>query len=246
MPDDVVNTPSQTSEPATQSGLQEQEKPSELEQLISEAEASAQRDPIASTSPQRPQTPQTKCSHEMTFPSERAHCRTCGRLICPLCWSVLDPGFCKDCLSDKDTALIQEPLKDADGVTHEGRVLHPDPQARFYQPRFGTLAKTISEMTENELETYIKHYKDLVVQAERALDFRRIVLGSAQLEQAQRNDANRRKLRQDKTKYPVKTLSVSANGTKKKTASTEDLLRMMEMLKQLQINRDAKAKAEKK
>jgi len=234
MPDDVVNTPSETSELSA-------EKPSELEQLISEAEASAQRDPISSTSPQRPQSLTTACSHEMTFPSERAHCRTCGRLICPLCWSVLDPGFCKDCLSDKDTALVQEPLIDADGVQHEGRVLHPDPQARFYQPRFGTLAKTISDMTDGELETYIGRYKDLVHQAEKALDFRRIVIGSAQLEQAQRNDANRRKLRQDKTKYPVKTLTVDSNGTKKKTASTADLLKMMEMLKQLQKNRDAKA-----
>jgi hypothetical protein len=216
MPDDVV-------------------KPSELEQLISEAERGAQ-------------TPVTDHPKPCEHPADEkvTKCPTCLWSFCPDCASPLDPKYCRLCLPLADGALTQEPLIDADGVTHTGRVMHPDPNARFFQPRFGTLAKTISEMQDPELEDYIHYYKDLVQQAERALDFRRVVLGSAQLEQAQRGDAKRRQLRADKTKFPVKTLTVDKNGgQKKKTASTADLIRMMEMLKQLQANREAKTKAQK-
>lgn len=224
---------------------QAQEQPSELEALIHEAEKSAQRDPIKSTNPDRPQPPdEPKCEHTGTFYPERKRCKTCGLLICPMCWSVLDPDFCRGCLNDKDAVIIEEPLKDVDGVVHEGRVLHPDPQARFFQPRFGTLAKTLIEMTDDELYKYIEDYKNLVTQAERALDFRRVVLGSAQLEQAQRMDRKRRELRADKTKYPVKTLTVDKSGkTVKKTASLADLAKMLEALKQIDINRKKKAEA---
>jgi hypothetical protein len=147
-------------------------------------------------------------------------------------------------LAPPDANFVVKPLVDEDGVVHEGRELIPDPNARFFQPKFGTLCKTISEMLEAELEEYINYYRNLVKQAETALDFRRVVLGSAQLELSERQDAARRKLRADKTKYPVKTLTIDKNGSgKKKTAGVADMLKMLEMLKQLQKNRDAKTKA---
>lgn len=142
-----------------------------------------------------------------------------------------------------DATLIETPLIDSDGVTHEGRVLTPAPDAEFFKPRFGTLSKTISEMSDPELDTYVGEYRDLVRQAERALDFRRVVLGVSQLEQAQRGDIKRRKLQSDKTKYPVRTITLDkATGKQvKKSASTADLTQMMQMLDALRKLKEKKA-----
>jgi len=221
MPDETNNAPAA------------QETPSQLEQLMAEAE-NAVATPV--TDHPRP------CSHTSNNDLAK-QCPTCLFYFCPDCGSVLDPQYCHLCLPVTEGVFQTEPLKDVDGVTHEGRVMHPNPNGRFFQPRFGTLAKTISEMRDNELEEYIKYYQNLVKQAETALDFRRVVLGSSQLELAQRNDTKRRILRADKNKYPVKTLTVAKDGSgKKKTASTGDLLKMLEMLKQIDANRAKKAK----
>jgi len=241
MPDELKQSdPQSVVEPtaATQpeSGL------SELERLMAEAEVARAQ---SAATPTQVEHPPIKCTHAFDDPSLLTRkCKTCVYEYCNICASILDPAFCKTCLSEPDAELKQSPLVDEDGVVHEGRVLTPDPNARFFQPRFGTLSKTISEMSEPELEDYIKRYRDLVKQAETALDFRRVVLGSAQLELSQRQDATRRRLRADKTKYPVKTLTVNKDGAgKKKTAGVADMLKMLEMLKQLQKNREAKKKS---
>lgn len=208
-----------------------QQQPSELERLVAEAEASAV---IPVTDVPKP------CNHPVETKTRK--CPTCLWSYCDLCASPLDPTYCRNCLNEPDAHLKEEPLIDDEGVQHEGRHLTPDPNARFFQPRFGTLAKTISQMTEADLEDYIKRYKDLVKQAETALDFRRVVLGSAQIELSQRQDATRRKLRTDKTKYPIKTLTIDKNGNqKKKAVSTADLVKMLEMLKAIDANRKKKA-----
>jgi len=228
MPDELNVVSSVTSEqPSPQS-----EPPSQLEQLMAEAERTAVT----------PVTDHLKpCDHSTE--SKVFKCPTCLWAFCPDCASTLDPKYCRLCLSEPDVHFVEKPLKDEDGVVHEGRELTPDPNARFFQPRFGTLCKTISEMREAELEEYINYYRNLVKQAETALDFRRVVLGSAQLELSQRQDATRRRLRADKTKYPVKTLTVNKDGAgKKKTAGVADMIKMLEMLKQLQKNREAKNK----
>jgi len=131
-----------------------------------------------------------------------------------------------------DAELLDLPLVDIDGVTHDGRVLTPSPQATFFTPRFGTLAKTISEMSMQELKDYVNQYKELVRQAERALDFRRVVLGASQLEVSQRKDTEQRKLRADKTRYAVKTVSLDPKTGKqvKKSASAADMTKMLQML----------------
>lgn len=250
MPDESQSTtfqshPAQTTPvPAPTPVAVPMDGPSELELLIHEAEASAQRDNPASTNTERQQVSHP-CQHTDTFPSERKRCRTCGMLLCPMCWSPLDPEFCRDCLSDADATLIEERvIVDVEGVKHEGRVLHPDPQARFYTPKFGTLAKTIAEMDDNELTDYIKRYQDLVRQAERALDFRRVVLGSSQLEQSQRNDVKRRALRADKTKYTVHTLTLDKTTGKvtpqKKTVNTIDVSNMVNLLAKLRAVKETK------
>lgn len=223
--------PDELTTPATAPQVPQQ---SELDRLMAEAEQAATT----------PVTDHPKpCQHLALgyHLSDTKKCPTCLWSFCVDCASTLDPQYCRLCLTEPDAAFIQSPLKDEDGVVHEGRELTPDPNARFFQPRFGTLCKTISEMKEHELEDYIKYYRDLVKQAETALDFRRVVLGSSQLELSQRQDAKRRALRADKTKFPVKTLTIAKDGSgKKKTAGVTDLLKMLEMLKQLQKNREAK------
>jgi hypothetical protein len=200
---------------------------SELETLMREAERVA--------TPSTDATP-VKCSHAFDDPTlPTTKCKTCVLQFCEDCASPLDPQYCKTCLHEKDAELKELPLHNDEGINVPGRVLTPDPASRFYQPRFGTLAKTISEMSIQELENYIKYYQDLVRQAEKALDFRRVVLGTSQVELEQRKSAERRKLRADKTRYAVKTVTVNkATGKKEsKGASPEDMAKMLRMLEAL-------------
>lgn len=206
---------------------------SSLDQLLAEAETQAVTPCIDHVKP---------CDHvDSVYNSAGSNdirkCPTCLWDFCPECTSILDPRYCKLCLREVDAELKESPLKDTEGHTVEhGRLLTPAVTAVFYQPRFGTLAKTICEMLDHELEDYIKQYTELVRQAERALDFRRVVLGSSQLELSQRKDAAQRKLRQDKTKYPVKTVTMDPKTGKQvtKTASAVALGNMLQMLEALQ------------
>jgi hypothetical protein len=233
MPDDLIKNDPQSVTHTTTTAV-ESEQPSQLEQLMAEAEVATA---VPVTDHPKP------CQHIQVMSNQvYKKCPTCLWHFCDDCASTLDPQYCHLCLTEPDVRFEQKPLVDEDGVTHEGRELVVDPSARFFQPRFGTLCKTISDMREAELEEYIQYYRNLVKQAETALDFRRVVLGSAQLELSQRQDAARRKLRTDKTKYPIKTVTVAKDGTGKKTvkASLADMAKMLEMLKQLQKNREAK------
>jgi hypothetical protein len=54
-----------------------------------------------------------------------------------------------------------------------------------------------------ELEGFVQRYKDLIRQAEKSLDFRRVMHGAGSVELAQRKDAERRKLRAYKVKLPT-------------------------------------------
>ena len=206
--------------------------PSELEKLIANAESEAKRVAIPAI-----EHPPIKCSHAFDDPLlQVTECKSCHSLNCADCLSILDPIYCKHCLSEKDAELHEStPPPDDDGVIPAGRVLTPDPNARFYQPRFGTLAENISGMNTAELEAHIKRYQDLLRQAEKTLDIRRIVLGTSQIEQEQRKAIERRKLRADKTRYAVKTLTVDkkTGEQKKQGVSVEKLTEMFRMLEAL-------------
>jgi hypothetical protein len=216
--------------------MPDQEQPSDgnnpdsLEALFQEAEQQATTPVVDHPKP---------CLH--TF-DESTHlkCPTCLWSFCSLCASSLDPRYCNLCLSDPATELIQEPLIDKDGVQHEGRVLHPAPTASFFFPRLdlpcNTLLKTLSEMTIPEEEEYVKQYKDLVRQAELQLDRRRVVLGAAQLDLEQKKSNEQRKLRSDKNKYPIRTVSIDKKTGKQVTrqASMTQLADALRALEQLQ------------
>lgn len=203
---------------------------SDFDKLVLEAQQSAQTPVVDHPKP---------CQHAYD-PVVHLKCPTCLWSFCSLCASTLDPKYCHLCLSEPSAELTQSPLTDVDGVTHDGRVLTPAAGATFFSPRIDingvTLCKTISNMSDPELEDYIGHYKQLVQQAEKALDFRRVVLGTSQLELSQRKDAQQRKLRSDKTKYPVRTVTVDKVTGKQKTvtASANALTQMMQALEALQ------------
>ena len=207
---------------------------STLESLISEAEQQA-------TTPVNDHP--KPCNHTFNADTD-TKCPTCLWSFCVLCASSLDPQYCHLCCSDVNTELIEEPLVDTEGVQHAGRALHPTPVAgaTYYSPRLDidgvTLCKTISQMDMSELEAYIVQYKHLVHQAETILDRRRVVLGTSQLELSERKQSEQRRLRADKTKYPVKTVSLD-KSTGKQKVSTASMVQMLEMMRAL----DAKVKA---
>lgn len=220
----------------TQSSGSSLDTNNDLESLVAEAEQQAALPVIDHPRP---------CPH--TF-DESTHlkCPTCLWSFCTLCASSLDPRYCHLCLSEPAAELLDLPLIDRDGISHDGRVLSPAPGATFFSPRLdlpcNTLLKTISQMSDSEVDDYVTQYKDLVRQAERALDFRRVVLGASQLEQSQRKDITQRKLRSDKTKYVVKTITMDTRTGKQvtKTASAQKLGDMLKMLEALQKLKEVK------
>lgn len=205
---------------------------SELESLINEAEQQAVTPCNNNPKP---------CLH--TFDeTQHTKCPTCMWSFCLLCASSLDPAYCHLCLNESSAELVESPLVDTEGVTHEGRLLTPTDHSTFFSPRIDingvTLAKTISSMSDLELEEYIEQYKHLVHQAEKTLDFRRVVLGTSQLELTQRKQSQQLRLRNDKTKYPMRTVTLN-KSTGRQRVSNASMSQMLDMLKAL----DAKVKA---
>lgn len=184
--------------------------------------------------PVSPKIKQIPCDHVDN--TMRRLCPICKELFCPDCSATIDPSCCRLCLKETDAELHGGPLVDQDGVTHEGRLLTPGPV-------FGTLAKRVSEMTEYELEQHVERYKGLIKQAETALDFRRVTLAMGQMEQAQRADQQRRRLRGVKVPR-ARTIGVPADPSKPKKAAP-DLTRMVQMIQAIQKLRDLKNKQAK-
>jgi hypothetical protein len=188
------------------------------------------------------------CSHEGTFPHQRAFCRQCKRLICPQCCSALDSMYCVTCLSRIDLKNEVQTVPDDDGIMHNVTHIQVTPAYNTIRwiPEGKTTAKALADMDESELFEFVRAYKDAVREAERALDFRRIRLGSAQLELDERREQTRRKLRADKTKFPIKTVTVDSTGKKvTKTANAGQMMEMLKMLQALKASKAAKANEKK-
>jgi hypothetical protein len=238
MPDETPLTPPSTQPPTSQQIVPTSTTHSDinsLESLIAEAERHT-------TSPvERKAKP---CGHLGETPSSTPYkiCPTCLWPFCEACGSLLDPTYCHLCLNEPDAELKEQPLIDRHGDRHEGRLLVHAEGSVYTPPRFATLTKTISEMSDPELADYITHYKNLIIQAEKALDFRRIVLGASQLESNQREDAKRRRLRADKTKFAIKMpAGIDTKTGKQKTVSVSSV-KILEMLKMLEALKKNKTK----
>lgn len=185
------------------------EPPSELERLIAQAETSPNTQlPDAKTcitpvAEDNLQQMMSACDHRMFMPSERDHCAGCGILMCPNCWSGIDHEFCQNCATEESTRLIIEPLRGSDGVEHAGRLIRPDPEARYFQPSFRTSAKRISEMSALELDAHIEEYTKDVKEAEHNLLVRQIRLGTAKQEKEERKSAALRSANAQSQNYNI-------------------------------------------
>jgi hypothetical protein len=219
----------------------------DLEKLVAEAEVKADADITTVELARAASAVNVPIAHQ---PKPCIHTDTLLNAVCPLCkWpfcvecaSLLDPTYCHLCLNESDAELKELPLIDSNGEQHDGRRLVPADDSIYTPLRFMTLTHSISEMSDHELEDYIQHYKDLVHQAEKALDFRRIVLSTSQLESSQRQDIKRRKLRSDKSRYPIKTVTVDTKTGKTKTTTTASATKLLDVMKMLEVLANAKAK----
>ena len=116
-----------------------------------------------------------ECEKTSTFT-----CIKCGASFCPDHLSPLDEEYCINCLTMKSAETRDEPLVDEEGVTHKGR--HIIVTGEIYQ----TQARAISDRTDEELEIWITHYQELVRDAEKTLEYRRIMKGILLIERADR------------------------------------------------------------
>lgn len=107
-------------------------------------------------------------------------CIKCGQDFCPEHLSMLDNEYCNNCLPLESAGTKDEPLVDEEGVTHKGR--HIIVTGEIYQ----TQARAISDRTDEELEIWISHYQELVRDAEKTLEYRRIMKGILLIERADR------------------------------------------------------------
>lgn len=109
-------------------------------------------------------------------------CRACGLDYCLDHASEVDPGrYCVNCLLPADASFNEAPLVDAEGVAHAGRVIHPTGKG------YRLSAKMISEMTEDELKTFVNEEKARVADIERIREYHHITLGLAESELYQRH-----------------------------------------------------------
>lgn len=230
MPDDVKKD---SSEPSVET----------LEKLFREAEDGATLAPdLAHANPGV-----ARCGHFTNELVNSTHvirkCISCGHPYCEDCESPLDPNSCKHCLPPDSSMFSEAPLVDDEGVTHAGRVITPSPELKL---RLTTTAKAISDMDSAELEKFIQQYKTLVKQAELALDYRRVVLGGAELEKSQRAQAERRRLRAQKTPTVQRNVAAGPNTTPKRRKSDApggglSPLQMLEAMRKLGDLAKAKA-----
>ena len=107
-------------------------------------------------------------------------CIKCNQDFCPDHLSMLDSEYCNNCLPLESAETVEEPLVDEEGVTHKGR--HIIVTGEIYQ----TQARAISDRTDEELEIWITHYQELVKDAEKTLEYRRIMKGILLIEKADR------------------------------------------------------------
>lgn len=131
-----------------------------------------------------PQEKVRHCSFVNCIEDALTNCVKCGKWYCLEHASDLDPTkHCVDCLKPEDAVLEQAPLRDTEGVRHQGKVIRPVGIV------FSQNGKLIHEMTDDELKEYIVRYQQAVHDCERSLDYSRITLGNALFEAGHREIA---------------------------------------------------------
>lgn len=116
-------------------------------------------------------------------------CKTCQRPFCASHASPMDSSLCVECVNTSNLEIESKELIDEDGVHKSGRSITLSGEA-WMRSRV-----LISNMTDIELEGYIRATQEAVWEAEKVLDYRRIMLGQAQHEGAERYSKKLSRLR---------------------------------------------------
>lgn len=126
---------------------------------------------------------ETLCFFCVRTVSENSVCRMCQRSYCSEHTSPMDSSLCVECVNHANTFAKSEPLITEDGVIKQNArkiVLNGEAWMRS--------RKLIAHMTDIELESYISAHQEAVHEAELVLDYRRIMLGHAKHESAERKN----------------------------------------------------------
>ena len=159
-------------------------------------------------------------------------CKICQRPFCTDHKSPMDNSLCIECVNSSNTSVKSEPLVTEDGVVKQNaRKIVLDGEA-WMRSR-----KLIANMTDIELESYISAHQEAVHEAELVLDYRRIMLGHAKHESAERGN---KKLRARSER--VKLIGAVAETHRMKGSSvkdkTEDISKALGALGKLGLSKD--------
>ena len=113
--------------------------------------------------------------------ASRELCRMCQRPYCATHTSPMDKTLCVECVNHSNTSVTSGPLITEDGVTKQNARKITLSGEAWMRSR-----KLIANMTDIELESYISAHQEAVHEAELVLDYRRIMLGHAKHESAER------------------------------------------------------------
>lgn len=149
------------------------------------------------------------------------NCSKCGGPTGEHCRSQLAPESCHNCLNEA-IGLREMPLKDEEGVTHKGRILEPTGYA------YKSMAKQISEMTDDELDEHVARFETLVRETELALQYRKTTLSTARLEKDERYAGHLKKLRGVKVRATGFKVDI---GGKRKSDPRQVFAGVVEVLK---------------
>jgi hypothetical protein len=149
-------------------------------------------------------------------PAQAELCKSCQRPFCPKHRSEMDKSLCIECLNTSNLIVESKELIDPEGVHKNGRTIVLSGEA-WMRSR-----ELISNMTDVELEAKIKAYQEAVWEAEKVLDYRRIMLGQAQHEGAERYSKKLSRLRL--IKAVDKTHHVAGSTVKEKSENIKGAL----------------------
>ena len=164
---------------------------------------------------------------------ERSSCIQCHRVYCPHYASEIDNNFCRVCLTESQATIHTQPLKDVEGIAHEGKWMFPT--GSIYK----TLPRAISEMSDSEAETYFVYMKEQIKNAETTLQYRRIAGSVVELEIEHRKVLESRRLRGIKLpNLGTGAIKIGASGANAKVTSAEKLKQFGDTLKALGITKE--------
>ena len=132
----------------------------------------------------------TTCKIDPTCDAESlGYCITCHLPFCVDHASEIDPNhYCETCLKPEAVEFKIEPLTDKEGVTHKGRKVVPIGEM------WRTGARTVADMSDEDLLLWIQEYKSLVHTSELALEYNRNILRMSEFERDERSIARQRAL----------------------------------------------------